>query len=147
MITPTLHGHLSSPCLSALLQLPNILLEVSLHCMWHHLGIYVLYRSRCHGNRHLNDFKSLRIILIASLMILNPVDVHGGQSACIVYMTPSQPLCICCNMPLSLRAIPTLLVELPPYKVVLRTDINVRVCFHGLWRETPLDRQLVCILW
>ena len=35
VITPTLHGHLSSPCLSALLQLPNILLEVSQCCSGH----------------------------------------------------------------------------------------------------------------
>ena len=45
--------------------------------------IYIyMYRSRCHGNVHLNnDSKLQRSIPIALRAIINPVDVRGGQSA------------------------------------------------------------------
>ena len=39
------------------------------------------HRSRCHGNVCLNDFKSERSIPIALHVIINPIDVRGGQSA------------------------------------------------------------------
>ena len=43
---------------------------------------FINYRSRCHGNGHLSDdSKYLRSIPIALRVILNPVDVCGGQSA------------------------------------------------------------------
>ena len=41
------------------------------------------HRSHCHGSMHLNnDSKCQRSIPIAWCMILNPVDVRDGQSAC-----------------------------------------------------------------
>ena len=41
-----------------------------------------IHRSHCHGNVRLNnDSKSQRSIPIALCVIINPVDVRGGQSA------------------------------------------------------------------
>ena len=87
------------------------------------LVIQHLYRSHYHGNGHLNDdSKSQRSIPIASCMILIPIHVRGRQSVRKVYMTSSQPFCICCSTPLSLRTTPSFLVEWPPYEVVLGTN-------------------------
>ena len=44
--------------------------------------IYIIYRSRCHGNVRINDdSKSHRIIPIAWRVLINPIYVRGGQSA------------------------------------------------------------------
>ena len=66
-------------------------------------------------------------------MMINPINVCCGQSARKVYMMSSWPFCICCNMPLLLRTIPSFLVEWPPYKVVIqdRQRRNVTRKFTG----------------
>ena len=52
------------------------------------MGMFVgkcvfVYRSRCHGNVHLNDDShSQRSILIALHVILNTIDIRCTQNAC-----------------------------------------------------------------
>ena len=53
-------------------------------CKWQNSGITIIVNhiSHCHGNVHLNDdSKSQRRTLNAWHMILNLVDVCGGQTA------------------------------------------------------------------
>ena len=57
--------------------------NVCMHVCMCYASMYIcMYRSRCHGNVRLNDdSKSERSIPIALRVIINPVDVRGGQSA------------------------------------------------------------------
>ena len=57
-----------------------------------------------------------RVLPIALCVLLNPVDIHGRQSACKVYMMSSQPFISAVICTLSLQTIPSVLGEWPAYK-------------------------------